>query len=203
MSECVHGTRCVVRGMLIVAICAVRVLNAHDFSQSESRLEFAGNDVRVQLRLNLLELKDVDRNVDRRVSYDELDQAIEQVFATIKSHYVVAAEAEPSRISAEKFQIVDDHVLQIDIRYAFDRRVRHLDVTSRFDAVLGPAHQHFATAVVNGERRRSVLDSANRTMTIETGRVTVGRVAVVVGAALGLALLGAYRLRQRSRASSW
>lgn len=175
------------------------VLDAHEFSQSESTLEIDGSMVRVRLSLNLLELKGVDANGDGRVLYDELDRAIEGVFASIKTHYSLLAPEPAVRVVAEKLQIVDEHVLQIDVRHTFARNVRRLEVTSSLDDIFGPAHQHLAAALVNGGRRRAVLDASNRTMTIEAARVTFDTVLMVAVAALGLLLLVAYRLGQRRR----
>lgn len=185
---------------LYLVICALSVVvEAHAFSQSESRLAIDGRTVRVRLSLNLLEMKGVDANQDQRVSYDELDNAIEPLFAAVKEHYTLRAPELPRRVVAEKYQIIDDHVLQIDMLQTFERDVRRLEATSNLDALLGPAHQHLATAIVNGEPRRAVLDAANRTLIVEVARVTVGRIVTVVLAVAGLLLLIAYRLKQRPR----
>ena len=182
---------CVVAAAL-VAIGA----EAHEFSQSESTIEFDGRStIHLRFSLNLLELKGVDASGDQRVSYDELDRSIERVFTAIKEHYTLGAPEPAERIVAEKYQIADDHVLQIEIRQTFGTDVGRLDVTSSLDALLGSAHQHLVTAIVNGEPRRAVLDASNRSVTFETGRVTVGRVLIVVVAALGLLALALYRLR--------
>ena len=186
------------RHRFLVAVAAALIAvgaEAHEFSQSDSTLEFDGAAIRVRFRINLLEVKEVDANGDGRVSYDELDRSIERVFAAIKDHYTIGAPEPAGQIVAEKYQIADDHVLQIEIRHTFDADVRRLDITATLDALLGPAHQHLVTAGVNGELRRAVLDASNRRVTFETGRVTAGRIIAVVIAALGLLALAAYRLR--------
>jgi hypothetical protein len=185
--------------LLVVCLTAAALIatgaEAHEFSQSESTIEFDGATIRLRFSLNLLELKDVDANGDQRVSYDEIDRSIERVFAAVKEHYTLDAPEPAERIVAEKYQIADDHVLQIEIRQTFGADVSRLEVTSSLDALLGLTHQHLVTAIVDGEPWRAVLDASNRSVTFETGRVTVGRVLTVVIAALGLLALVVYRMR--------
>jgi hypothetical protein len=171
--------------------------SAHDFSQTESTIQVDGATARVRLGINLLELQGVDTNGDMQVTYEELDGAIERVFVLIKQHYTLAAPGPPANIVAEKSELLDGHVLMIDLVHTFPAPVRTLQVTSRFDALLGAAHQHFATAIVHNERIRSVLDASNRTMTVEFRRVTLTRVLTVLAAAAGLLVLALYRTKAR------
>lgn len=168
---------------------------AHDFSQSESTIEFDGATVRLRVSLNLLELKDVDANGDQRVSYEELDRAIERVFAALKEHYTLGAPQPAERIVVENYRIADDHVLQIAIRETFAAAVSRLTVASNLDSLFGPMHQHLVTAMVNGRPERAVLDASNRHAIFETGRISAARILAVAVAALGLLALGLYRLR--------
>lgn len=183
-----------------LAAAATVFSSAHDFSASESVLSVDGAIVRSRLSLNALELPDVDVNGDQRISYDELDRAIERIFKTIKQHYFVGAPEPPSAIVAERNAIIDDHVLQIDIRYTFSHSVGLLDLTSTLDGVLGATHQHVASLKVGGDFQRAVLDSAQPTAHFDARRVTPVRVAMVVAAFLGLVGLGIVR-RRRSRPS--
>src|SRR5580700_10964028 len=82
----------VVRLLTALALCSTLAgtCTAHDFSRSESRVEIHGREVRVALSLNLLELSGVDTNADGVISYDELDRAIDGIYAQIKLHYVLA-----------------------------------------------------------------------------------------------------------------
>ena len=186
---------------LVAALALSAFVFAHDFSQSESTIEIDGpggpgnNIVRVRLSLNLLELPDVDASRDGRVSYDELEEVIERVVALVKEHYTVGAPDPPTRTVVDRHEIVDDHVLRLDIRYAFGHDVKRVDLASTLDALLGPTHQHFLTARINGELRRAVLDATNRTAHFDASRVTLGRLAAVGLALLGLGLLAAYRMR--------
>ena len=186
---------------LLAALALGASLSAHDFSQSESTIELgvpgATGTVRVRLSLNLLEIPDVDTSRDGRVSYDELEQVIERVVALVKDHYTVGAPGPPSRVAVDRHEIVDDHVLRLEMRYEFGDDVTRIDVASTFDTLFGPMHQHFVTASVNGELRRAVLDAANRSAQFDAGRVTPGRLAAVGLALLGVGLLAAFRMRSR------
>jgi hypothetical protein len=178
-------------------VWAIAAVGAHEFSQSESTIEASGDAVRVRFSLNLLEISGVDDSGDGRVSYDELDKKIESVFALIKQHYTLHAPDAPMRVVAERYDIVDEHVLQLDIRETFSGAVRELAVTSTLDAAIGPTHQHFAIVVNGSERRRAVLDRSNRTATFDLRRFTAGRIATVVLAAMGVGVLAFYRFRRR------
>ena len=180
--------------LLIVGFSAI--LAAHEFSQSESTLTIDGRSVNVRLRLNLLEFPGVDADASGVVSYEELDRAIERVFAAVKEHYVLGAPAPPLRVSVERHDIVDDHVLQMDVRYDFADDVNQLDVTSTFEMLLGPMHQHILTTRLNGETSRAVLDAGNRRAHLDRSRVTPWRIAAMIGAAFVIALLGWFRLRR-------
>jgi hypothetical protein len=191
-----------VGGTLAVAALTV-VTSAHDFSASESVLEIDGATVRSRLSINLLELPGVDSNGDGRISYDELDNAIERVFGAIKEHYVLAAPDPPSAIVADRSDIVDDHVLQMVIRYSFGHSVDRLEVTSTLDRLLGAGHQHLASMKIDGEFQRDVLDPAHPSAHFDARRVTTARIAIVVVAALGLLAWAWLRVSgQKNRAST-
>lgn len=174
-----------VGGTFVVAALAV-VTSAHDFSSSESVLAIDGPTVRSRVSINLLELPGVDTNGDGRISYDELDKAIERVFGAIKEHYRLAAPDPPSAIVADRSDVVDDHVLQMDIRYSFGHTVDRLEVTSTFDRLLGARHQHLTSMKIDGEFRRDVLDASHPSTHFDARRVTTARIAIVAVAGLGL-----------------
>ena len=183
--------------VLVVALAAS--IHAHDFSTSESSIEIDGSTVRARVRVNLLEFPGTDVNGDQWISYDELDKNIEVVFGLIKKHYTLTAPDAPAGIVADRYQIVEDHVLQIDIRYTFGHAVRQVDLQSTLDAIFGPTHQHLARAAIAGEVQREILDASNRTAYFDARRVTPVRILAVIAAALGLAGLGVYRYRATRR----
>jgi len=180
---------------IAMAVATTVHTSAHEFSASESVLSVDGAIVRSRLSLNALELPDVDANGDQRISYDELDRAIDRIFKTIKEHYAVAAPDPPSAIVAERSEIVDDHVLQIDIRYTFAHRVGQLTLSSTLDRLLGGTHQHVASMKIDGDIQRAVLDAAHRSVQFDVRRFTPGRVAMVLLAALVLIALALSRSR--------
>lgn len=182
--------------LLVVGLSAIVV--AHDFSQSEATLTIAGRAVNVLLRVNLLEFPAVDADGNGVVSYEELDRAIEPVFAAVKAHYVLAAPGPPVRVNVERHDIVDEHVLQLDVRYDFGEAINELDVTSTLDQLLGPMHQHILTARLNGDTSRVILDAGNRRTHLDRSRVTWWRIGAVTGAALVIARLAWFRRRRQS-----
>ena len=183
------------RSLPLIVVFSV-IVAAHDFSQSESTLTIDGPTVTVRLRLNLLELPGVDANANGVVSYEELDAAIERIFASVKEHYVLGAPGAPRRVLVERHEIADEHVLEMQVRYEFAGDVGQLDVTSTLDALLGPTHQHILTTRLDGETSRTILDAGNRRAHLDRSRITLWRVAAVIGAAFGIALLAWFRRRR-------
>jgi hypothetical protein len=158
-----------------------------------------GQWVRVRFAINLLELG-ADRNRDERVTYDELDARIEEIFALIKQHYALGAPEPPARVEMQRQQIADDHMLQAELVYTFDRAVRELRVASTLDTVTSAQHVHHVRADIDDQAYQALLTPANRTVTFLIGGVTFGRVLAVLIGLAGLAALIAFRLRQHRRA---
>ena len=168
---------------------------AHDLSQSESRIEIDGSTVRVRLTIDLLEIPDVDADRDGRVSYEELDSAIERTFDRIKQHFQLRAATMPERIVLDRHRIVDDHMLEADLRYTFNQEVRRLDVTSTFSAIMRPGHRHLATVTGKRAVHQAVLDSSNPTTTFVPPGITFNRILATLAGLLGLVCVAVYRLR--------
>ena len=99
--------------------------------------------------------------------------------------------------------LVDDHVLEMKVRYDFAADVHRLDVTSTLDALLGPMHQHILTTRLNGETSRTVLDAGHRRAHLDRSRITLWRVAAVVGAAFAIALLVASMIGTGRAGREW
>ncbi len=186
--------RCAVTVVCLLMLAAS--VAGHDFSASESVLEIDGRTVRSTLSINLLEIHDVDLNGDERISYDELDRSIERLFAAIKEHYRIDAAGDPAQsVHADRSEIVDDHVLQINLRYTFSRPATAVVVTSTLDQLLGSTHQHVVSLKVDGAFRRAVLDAGHQSAEFDARRVTPGRLAAVFVALVGIAALIVYRRR--------
>jgi hypothetical protein len=182
------------------AVAAVAVVAAHDVSRSEAILSIEGATVRVQFSINLLELRGVDANGDERVSYDELDARIEDVFTVIKQHFVLAAPDRPTRVVLQRQQVVEEHILQADLVYTFDRPVRELRVESTLETVTTPGHVHHVRTDISGETFQALLTPQNRGAIFLVGGVTIGRIAIVLLALVGIAAIIASRvIGQRPR----
>ena len=152
-----------IRLIIALASCFMFPLAAssHDVSQSESRIEVHGRDVRVTFRFNLLELSYVDVNRNGFISYDELDNSIERVYADIKQHYGLRGPALPTQVTLEKYGVVENHVLDMELVYQFPQDVNKLEVTSTLYQITQPDHQHLTSAKLNGTTHEAVLNSAN------------------------------------------
>jgi hypothetical protein len=187
--------------LIAFCLCPV-VLMGHDVSRSESTIAIDGSAVRVRFAIDLLALG-VDGNRDERVSYEELDARIEEVFAVIKRHYHLAAPDAPARVTMAEQRIADDHLLHAALVYTFANPVRELRVESTLDTVTAPDHVHQVRADIDGESYQTLLTPANRSVTFLAGGVTIGRIAVVLAALGGFgALVGVRRLRKTGHEST-
>jgi hypothetical protein len=179
-----------------VIACSV-VAAAHEVSRSESTLAITDATVHAQFSINLLELQGVDANGDQRVSYDELDARIEDVFMVIKRHFVLAAPDGPTHVVLQRQQIVEEHVLQADLVYTFDRPVRQLRVESTLDTVTTPGHIHYVRTDISGETLQALLTPESRTATFLVGGVSIGRIFIVILAFAAVAAFIAFRVVSR------
>ena len=139
------------------------VASGHDVSQSESRIDIHGRQVRVALHLNLLELGYVDKDGNGFISYDELDNSIGRVYTDIKQHFVLRGPAPPIQVTLERYGVVEDHVLDAEIVYQFPQDVTQLSVTSTLYEITRPGHQHLTSANLSGTIHEAVLNAANTT----------------------------------------
>jgi hypothetical protein len=159
-------------------------LTAHEIGQSISRIDVRGRDVSVVLTFSLLELGYVDRNGDQVVSYDELDPAIERVYADIRKHYVLQAPAAPVKATLSRYAVIDDHILQMDLLFAFEQDVSQLDVTSTLFQITRPDHQDLIGVTMDGTVQESVLNQRNHRVVftpVETSRLETMRRFLTLG----------------------
>jgi len=117
-------------------------LHAHDLGRSESDVIARGAEVHVRLTLDLLEVDGIDRNGDLRVSYGELDEGIDRLYAIVKGHLTIQGAAPPVRTALERYTVSDDHVGRLDLLLTFDGSVSRLAITSTLHQVLRPSHEH-------------------------------------------------------------
>src|SRR5690348_14830970 len=99
------------------------VAGAHDISRSESKIEVQGRSVRVDLRINLLELRYVDVNGDSLISYNELDGVIDRVYGDIRRNYTLRSPDLPVQVTLQQYSVVEDHVLDAVLLYVFPQDV--------------------------------------------------------------------------------
>lgn len=137
--------------------------SAHDLFRSESRLVVQGRDVSAQLTFNLLDFPGVDQNGDKVVTPEEFTPAFERVYASILQHYTLNSSGPPVRISRDKYELFDQHVLLLDLTYVFPQQVLALQMTSTLPDVLGPGHLHLVNLRMNGRVQEQILDNHNRT----------------------------------------
>ena len=122
-----------------------------------------GREVSAQLTFNLLDFPDVDQNGDKIVTPEEFAPAFERVYATILQHFTLNSSGPPVRITRDKYELFDQHVLLLDLTYVFPQQVLALQMTSTLPDVLGPGHLHLVNVRMNGRVQEQVLDSRNRT----------------------------------------
>jgi hypothetical protein len=168
-------------GLLVFAaipLVIVPVARAHDVPRSEARIEVQGTQVRVDLRINLLELNGVDLNGDGLISYDELDHSIDRIYSAVRQHYLLSAPDPPIQVTLEHDSVVENHVLDMQLLYVFPSEVKQLQVTSTLDQILQPGHEHLVTFTGNDAVQEAILNAANPTTRFTVGatsyRKTVG-----------------------------
>jgi hypothetical protein len=185
---------------LVLGVCRIR---AHDLSQSESIFEPRGTAIAATVTVDLLGFPGVDADRNGRVSYDELDASIADVFAQLKTHLRVQAAAPPLRVTLDRHDLIEDeHVLRLNITYAYREPVPAVTVTSSLEQLANPTHQHMVTAIVDGERRQAVLDRSNPAVTLamQHQRFTMTRIAAALAGLIAVGVLVWFRTsRARAR----
>jgi hydrogenase/urease accessory protein HupE len=137
---------------------------AHDLYRSESKIYVQGRVVHDALTFNLLDFPGVDQNGDKVISQDEFNQAFERVYASILQHYSISSSGPPVRITRDKYELVADHVLLLNLDYTFPQQVLALQMTSTLPDLLGPGHVHLASVSLNGRLQEQILDGHTRTV---------------------------------------
>jgi hypothetical protein len=95
------------------------------------------------------------------VSYGELDEGIDRIYAIVRAHLTIRSVDPPARSALERYAVTDEHVGQLDLLLTFDRRVRDLTITSTLHQVLRPQHEHVTSVSFDGYPgvRRAVLSA--------------------------------------------
>ena len=155
------------RSLRIIAALASLALSceyvsAHDLFRSESKLEIQRREVKATFTFNLLDFTGVDRDGDKRVTPAEYSAAFDRVYSDVLSHYSLDSNGPPSRLTREKDELFDEHVLMLVIRYVFPQDVLAIRVNSSLPDAMGTGHIHLTTVVLNGRVQEGILDGATR-----------------------------------------
>lgn len=152
--------------LAIVLVCAASAF-AHPMSNSLSRLEVDGREVRALLTIDLLELGGVDRDGNALIGISELDAAIESVYGRLRQHYIVRAPGEPAAVSLERYEIVEDgHIGRFYLHYTFADDVGTIEVTSTIDRLMPPGHRHLVSVVRDGAVAEGILDASQPSVSL-------------------------------------
>ncbi len=111
----------------------------------------------------------MDTSGDGVVSYTELDQQLDRVYAIVKRHFLVTANVPLVRMSAEHAVVVNDHVLQMDLALIFTSDVSDLTIRSTFDEVMRPDHQHATRVTIAGASETATLNAVTPQATFVAG----------------------------------
>src|SRR4051794_27633533 len=82
---------------------------AHDVSQSDSKVEIQGREVRVSLTLNVKELQNPVIPSGRL----DLDKEIGRIFEAVQRHYFVQSPAAPLETTLEKYSVLAEPLIQL------------------------------------------------------------------------------------------
>jgi len=149
-----------------------RTARAHPFSESTSAIVVSGRDVRATLTFDLLdfhELPEIDRNRDARISYAELDDAIERIYQAVAEHYTVRSSGSPLQTTVERYQLVDETRVRLNIWYRFAHEVTSIDVTATLASITQPNHRHLITVTSGPFTQEAVLDISRPAAAFDTG----------------------------------
>jgi HupE / UreJ protein len=149
--------------IVALALCVgfLAPVQAHDLYRGESRIVIRGREVRDTLTLNLLDFPGVDRNGDKVVSQEEFDQSFERVYEVLQQHYFLRSNGPPLRVTRQRHEVFQDHVLSLELLYVFPQDVIALEVHSTLNQLLGPTYVHLVTVILNGKVQEGILDAAH------------------------------------------
>lgn len=147
-----------------VAIVGLAILThptlAHQFSTSYSRVVVDRAEVRVSFIVDLLALHSgptADADGDGAVTYDELDAAIERVFAAVRANYRVLSEPPIVSTSLERFDLVAENTIEMQIVYRAPADIRWLEIASTLHRITQPDHTHLLRIPQGSALRQAVL----------------------------------------------
>ena len=85
------------------------------------------------------------------------------MYATILQHFTLSSSGPPVRITRDKYELFDEHVLLLNLTYVFPQQVLALQMNSTMPDILGPGHVHLASVTLDGRLQEQILDNRNHT----------------------------------------
>jgi hypothetical protein len=129
---------------------------AHDVSRSESKVDIDGREVRVLFTLNPAQLRDP-------VMPAQVPEAIGSIYALVQQHYSVrspaAARGEEPRVSLEKYEMLANYLMRMEVLYVFGQDVREIEITSTLDQIMQAGHEHLMSVRLNGTLHEAILNA--------------------------------------------
>jgi hypothetical protein len=158
----VHTT---VRWRLFVALALllgwpVARASGHDLSHSQSDITVAGASARARVQLDLIGFNAWQWTRRDVVTYDDLDARIEEAFRLLKTHLQASSSATLVSASMARYGLIDNHVLDADVVYTFDRPIDDLVLRSTLDQITAPDHQHLVRVSYEGRTSEALLTAA-------------------------------------------
>lgn len=140
---------------------------AHDIVRTESKIEVRGSTARAALLVNLPELKgpSIPFDATGRITADELDRVIPEIFAVVRGHYKLTADGAPSNPTLDRYVLVDGHAVHLELSFPFSQPPSSVTVTSTMHEVMAPGHQHIMTLTMNGVSHEAVLNAQSPSAT--------------------------------------
>ncbi len=172
-----------------LACALAATVSAHGLSSSTSRVTVDGRTVHVVFTINLADLHAgpvVDADGDGMITVDELDSRIEAVYGAIKANYGITAAQPPISTTVDRYQLLDENVLRLDLAYGFAEPVRRLTLHSTLDRITQPDHRHLSRVDLGGGPREGMLDRGMTSVTLDAGDEESGRATGLRFVALGI-----------------
>ncbi len=151
--------RLFVAGALLLAWPATRA-HGHDLSHSQSEITVAGATATSRVQVDLIGFNGWQWPRRDVVTYDEVDARIEEIFRLLKAHLQASSSTSLVSASMSRYALIDNHVLDADVVYTFDRPIDDLVLRSTLDRITAPDHQHVVRVSYEGRSREALLTAA-------------------------------------------
>jgi hypothetical protein len=127
---------------------------AHDVSQSQSKIDIDGREVRVLFTLNPVQLRDP-------VTPEQVPLAIDSIYASVQQHYLLRSPAAPVRVTLEKYELLANYLLRMQILYVFAQDVREIEIASTMGQIMPADHNHLMSVRLNGTLHEAILNAGS------------------------------------------